>query len=536
MSGGGNGPAFIMVLGGGVMQVPAIQIAKEKGWKVAVADGNRAAPGSGLADIFLHIDLKDPHALTEAARELKREGLQGVFTAGTDFSTSVAWIAAECGFPGIPYQAACRAKNKALMREAFCRAGVPSPDFVRISGGADCDEAFRRLSFPAVVKPVDNMGARGVKKIEGPEELREWFYSASGYSTSGEVLAEEYVPGPEFSLDAIVHGGRVDICGFADRHIRFSPYFVEMGHSMPARLPEKERQLVIDVFIRGIEAIGISEGAAKGDIKLTPRGAVVGEIAARLSGGYMSGWTYPYASGHEVTAAAMEVALGRKPSAWHPGYPFSSAERAFISIPGRVSKLSGIRKAKQVPYIKDLFLRTGEGMETVFPRNNIEKCGNVISQAAELQEAVKAAEEAASSVFIRLEPENRTTEFFLFSRNSTWPPSAFALAVKRNRDAFDTMPDYSAGPAASEQVLMLPDPDSEDGKEWHGVQFSEALRRVLSSAGERCGGRTIIPGKVFWKAFLRGGIQGGVWVLDTLRKTERDGGNPVRVIERWNEL
>mgnify|MGYP002388944453 CR=1 FL=1 len=119
--------------------------------------------------------------------------------------------------------------------------------------------------------------------------------------------------GPELSLDAIVWRGRVTVCGVADRIIRFPPFFVEMGHTMWSALPADDRSAVERVFTDGIRALGIDNGAAKGDIKLTSRGPMVGEIAARLSGGYMSGWTFPLASGVEVTRAALRVAAGLEP-------------------------------------------------------------------------------------------------------------------------------------------------------------------------------------------------------------------------------
>ena len=81
----------ILILGAGVMQAPAIRIAKEMGWKVVCADGNPHAPAASHADRFLHIDLKDLEGLESAARNLRDcEGLNGVLTAGTDFSASVA--------------------------------------------------------------------------------------------------------------------------------------------------------------------------------------------------------------------------------------------------------------------------------------------------------------------------------------------------------------------------------------------------------------------------------------------------------------
>ena len=121
----------VFILGAGVMQLPAIRTAKDLGWTVVVADANAAAPGAELADRFLNVDLKDREGLAASARGIREEfGLDGVFTAGTDFSASVAYVAGELGLPGIPLSAALRASDKLEMRAAFAAAGVPSPRFV----------------------------------------------------------------------------------------------------------------------------------------------------------------------------------------------------------------------------------------------------------------------------------------------------------------------------------------------------------------------------------------------------------------------
>ncbi len=226
----------ILILGAGVMQEPGIRIARRKGWRVILADGNPRATARDRADVFAPIDLKDKEGLAAFARSIQREsGLDGVFTAGTDFSSSVAWVAEKLGLPGIPYATAMRATDKCLMRESFAAAGVPSPLFFCWAGtGTPQSRIPPGMTFPMVVKPVDNMGARGVRRVEDDRQLTDACAAALPLSRSSRVIVEEYMDGPEFSLDAIVYKGNVSICGVADRLIRFPPFFVEMGHTMPA--------------------------------------------------------------------------------------------------------------------------------------------------------------------------------------------------------------------------------------------------------------------------------------------------------------
>ena len=86
-------------------------------------------------------------------------------------------------------------------------------------------------------------------------------------------------------------------------------------------------------------------GAAKGDVFFGPDGPVIGEIAARLSGGYMSGWTFPLSSGIELTRAALRIAMGLPVPALEARVRHTAAERAVISIDGTVEGVEGLAEA-----------------------------------------------------------------------------------------------------------------------------------------------------------------------------------------------
>jgi biotin carboxylase len=528
----------VLILGAGVMQEPAIRSAKELGWTVIVADGNPRAPAASLADRFLPVDLKDREGLAASARGILRElGLDGVFTAGTDFSASVAYVARELGLPGLPLEAAVRASDKLAMRAALAAAGVPSPRFAAVASMGEESRAAEELGFPLVVKPADSMGARGCRLARSPAELAEAVAAAMPFSRSGRAIVEEYVEGPEFSIDALAAPGGpppgLRVRGVADRHIFFDPYFVELGHTMPSAAPAEVIDEVLRVFEAGVRALGLENCAAKGDIKYCPSrgGAVVGEIAARLSGGYMSGWTYPYASGIDVTREALELCVGRDPARPGPDRGWTSAERAFISAPGRVGSVLGTQEVERLPYIKKLFIRASPGDEVVFPSNNVEKCGNVISQAPDRDSAVSAAEAAIAALLVRLEPGVEATEAFLRGDGRTptaaggaWPPEAFRLEgpVAREMAAMREFEDASRRAGASDgarariSVLPFDGAESVPGRDWSGRFFLESAELALAQGGASFGrdGDVILAGR-FWRAVARGGAQAGLYVIDT---------------------
>ena len=529
------------------MQGPAISVAKEMGLETVVVDGDSKAPCASLADRFECIDLKDKEGIEALARELKAGGrLAGIMTAGTDFSATVAWVAERLGLPGIPYETALDASDKGRMRRRFKEAGVPSPEFLTLSDTPADDFVFP-FDFPAVVKPVDNMGGRGCRRLDNRRELAQALPEAIKFSRSGRAIVEEYMDGPEFSVDALVWHGEITICGLADRHIFFPPYFIEMGHTMPTDLGEKEAASLLDVFIEGVRALGLPDrnaaGAAKGDVKLCSRGPMIGEIAARLSGGYMSGWTYPYASGVEVTRGAIQAAIGQRPDCLDVTRSWTCAERAFISIPGRVRSIHGLRDAKTAPYIKDIFLRAEKGGQVAFPENNVTKCGNIIAAAPDRKSAMDAADFAARTVLIRLEAPDETTAAFLdadagsvpaavAAGNGAWPPDAFSVspsivsALARLPDPAVRAEEASPETDTAPEPALIPFPVfTESGlRDYAGRSVEESLDAVraltglsLPAASPDKAGTGGLLGRRFWAALIRGGYQGAAYIADLSR-------------------
>ncbi len=274
----------ILILGAGLMQKPAILAAKHIGFKSVVVDANKNAVAVPLADEFYPVDLKDREALLELAKKLNKKGeLKGVFTAGTDFSASVSFVAENLGLPAHSFEAALNASDKARMRSCFEKAGVPSPKFKEIDESFLTQENFTEnktstgenkicvqlrssasnIDFPKVVKPCDNMGGRGCRLVRNQEELHSAVSTAINNSRTHRAIFEDYMEGAEFSIDSVVYNGTLTITGFADRHIYYPPYFIEMGHSMPSKVDTKIKNELIATFALGIKSLGLTCGVAK---------------------------------------------------------------------------------------------------------------------------------------------------------------------------------------------------------------------------------------------------------------------------------
>jgi len=396
-------PKHLLIVGGGVFQVPAIKIAQSMGLKVVVTDYNPEAEGMLLADYPIEVSTRNINLTVNTAKQFHRTcPLDGVLTVGTDASQTVAAVADALNLPGIPFEVAERATDKIKMRQVLQEKGVPVPDFRPIWTLEDCRQAINDMPLPLVIKPCDNMGARGVRKIESIDDLVPAFREAKEASISGKLILEEFMEGVELSLDALVYENEIHITGVADRIIERAPYFVEVGHTLPSILPAGQQAQAVEVFKQAISALGIDIGAAKGDIKITSEGPKIVEIAARLSGGWMSAYTYPLATGVNLYKAAIQIALGENPTDLTPKTSLVSAERSLLPPAGKILSIRGVEEARKIKGVKEIILMKEAGDMAEEPRSNMGKVGYVITVGKTREEAIRVNNLARETLKIEI--------------------------------------------------------------------------------------------------------------------------------------
>nr|HPG31850.1 alpha-hydroxy-acid oxidizing protein [bacterium] len=145
------------------------------------------------------------------------------------------------------------------------------------------------------------------------------------------------------------------------------------------------------------------------DIKITGDGPKIGELAARLSGGFMSAYTFPYSTGESIIKYAIQIALGVKPLIRKVTSYFYSAERAIIPNPGQILKIEGIDKASQIKGVKNIFMKVDIGDIIYSPKSNLDKAGNIIAVAETLEKAENIIKEAMSCINIEVGPPPEIT-------------------------------------------------------------------------------------------------------------------------------
>lgn len=392
-----------MILGASILQLPAIEKAKEMGLEVIAVDMNPDAVGFGVEGVVKEvISTIDTPAILEAA---KRHRIDGIMTLASDMPMrSVAVVSREMGLVGISEDTALKATNKAFMRDALKAYGVPVPLYFRTKGLDAFKEAVgkvRAAGYRCIVKPADNSGSRGVDLLEADADLDAAYRYTVSYSRGGEIVVEEYMEGPEVSVETLAVDGVVHVIQITDKLTTGAPYFVEMGHNQPSMLNEETKQKIAEVAAAANRAIGIRNGPSHTEIKVTKGGPKIVELGARLGGDCITTHLVPLSTGVNMVENNIRIALGEKPDLtvkWDRG----SAIRYLKTETGTVGDVAGIEEARAIPGVKQVSIVHGVGEQVGEIRSSVDRVGFVVAQAEDAQAAIGIAEAAAAKVKIRI--------------------------------------------------------------------------------------------------------------------------------------
>lgn len=391
----------IMILGASILQLPAIEKASELGLEVIAVDMNPEAVGFKVPGVVKEvISTIDTPGILEAAR---RHQINGIMTIATDMPMqSVAVVSHEMGLIGVSEDTALKATNKAFMRDALKEAGVPVPLYFRVKGKdafRAAVEKVRAAGYKCIVKPADNSGSRGVDLLEENSDLDVAYDYSIYYSRGGEIVVEEFMEGPEVSVETIAVDGDVHVIQITDKLTTGAPYFVEMGHSQPSQLSEEKRRRIAEVAVAANKAIGIQNGPSHTEIKVTKEGPKIVELGARLGGDCINTHLVPLSTGVSMVECSIRIALGEKPDL-EPKLSKGSAIRYLKTGTGTVKEIKGVDDAEMIEGVIQVSIVHGIGEQLGEIKSSIDRAGFVIAQADDAQKAVEIAEEGIKQIEI----------------------------------------------------------------------------------------------------------------------------------------
>ena len=390
----------VLFLGASVSQLPAIRQARESGWRVIAVDADPEAVGFAEADAAEAVDFTDLDRVIEIAHAHK---VDAVVAISTDRAVPIAAAVADrLGLPGIGTEIAHVMTDKAAMRRRLQSHGIPQPVFEVLTDDVDPTWQLDAVGVPAVLKPTDSGGQRGVFRIDDHASLVEHLPVTLGFSRSRSAILERYVDGHELNAIVVTRDGQPLLLTLSDRlRPPGAGFGVGWIHLYPSELDSAHLRTAGDVAVAAVRALGLQDGIAFPQLLVTDAGEVlVVEVAARVPAGQMADLVR-LGTGVDLIEIALTQGLG------HP-VPDSMVEPRFrrplavsfltaspgILPTGTVVAVDGLDRVRGASGVLEagLYIEPGETINPV--QVDADRRGYVIATAESARDALDLARQA----------------------------------------------------------------------------------------------------------------------------------------------
>lgn len=343
---------------------------------------------------YVRTDTSAQDAIDDAARALGRDAdIAGVTSSSEYYIEAAAACALSLGLPGPAPDAVRACRHKGTQRETLAAAGVSGPTFVLARTIAEARNAA--IGYPVVVKPCCSSGSLGVRlcadeaeAMSHAAELLGATRNERGLRVPNEVLVEEFMTGPEYSVE--VFAGRAVTT--VDKHTGDLPWFVETGHDTPSRLPASSARLLMQAAEEAVAALGLGWGAIHVELRLPPSGPRIVEVNPRLAGGMIPELIHR-AHGIDLIDAQVRAAAGLPSGPALPGRSAASIRFLTADCRGTIRDASAaVAAALAVDGVADAAVYRADG-EGIAPATDFRgRIGHVIAVSSHAEEAAAAAD------------------------------------------------------------------------------------------------------------------------------------------------
>ncbi|HEU5226167.1 MAG TPA: ATP-grasp domain-containing protein [Ktedonobacteraceae bacterium] len=281
----------------------------------------------------------------------------------------------------VPVASVLQTRNKLFMRRTLMgKMEQPGFGLVHQSNAQD-------IPYPVIVKPLDSSGSRGIEYIDDPTTFEQLI--------GGDLcLWEQYVDGPEFSVEAVTWEGQHQILGITEKITTGAPNFVEVGHRVPAQLSPQAAQEITATVCRCLDLLQVDKGATHTEVKYADSQVMVIETHTRAGGDRIPLLT-KLVSGYDQYELAVCSILGRSTPAVGEK-KFKCATVQYFRWPeGRIASIDGVEDCQVLPGVIEIEVKVKPGDHMPLFKHSHDRPGFVVvggDSFAEVEARVAAVE------------------------------------------------------------------------------------------------------------------------------------------------
>lgn len=404
-----SGKTILFVNSGWKLKEFTLRTAKELGLRIVLLNSSMSWQKK-YVDEFIQADTYNHEdCLSKLRGFLCNKKIDGAITFWEDDVPLLAKICKEFGFRGLSIEAAENARNKFSMRKAFGEKQMPQPKYALVKSKEDLQKAIDGVGFPAVIKPCWGADGEFVIKIDDTDSAEKAYdyvlktakpkFNPIYKYNNSEFIYEEYLVGKEVSVEAITQNKTTAVVAISDKFFMKEPYLMERGDLIPTTFETENRRKIKDAVTAAIDALGIDNCVTHTDVKMTPNGARIIEVNARLGGDYLPHWVkdvWDIDLVKEALLIALDGATVEKPHI-HPK-KYLCGKYFVPEQSGIVSRIQGIDSVAGNDNIHELYVGKKIGEPVLIPPEGYENLGWLVAKGNNAAEAEQNLDNAFSAI------------------------------------------------------------------------------------------------------------------------------------------
>ena len=388
---------------GGANLASVREAAERRGFDIVAVNYAEAIERMENFPSVIHAEAMNFKSTMSAQRRMvelhKQYDFSGIVPVSEYGLHAASMAARTIGLPYTPMEAVVNTRDKSRMRKVLEAKGLSQVQYRSCTSLAEVREFFAQVGGPIIVKPLLGTGSDGVSRVDHADQLEAaWRTCGGARSFFGGAICEEFIEGPEVSVEAYLVDGEFVPVAITDKHT--DARFLEIGHSQPTNFSAEVQQQIFDKTRELLLALGVTHGVTHTEMRISPRGPVLIETHTRMGGDFISTLIHE-TTGVDMADVLIACSIGEKPAQRPRDMQRGCAIRFLTGPAGVVTSIDvppaveGVREARA--YVK-------VGAETTGRSASLDRFGHVIAIGSDRAAADATADAAMSRFLITLAP------------------------------------------------------------------------------------------------------------------------------------
>ena len=348
------------------------------------------------------VNLSDYDELKEKIIDLQKQGKQikGIMSFVDFFVHVAADLSKEFCHSDVSVDPILKMENKILTRELL--KDLPTSPYYSIYTADDSLENFinkQKNYLPLILKSPLSSGSKDVRLVKDTKQLK--LAMQTSLKKNEQVLLEEYLTGPQYLIEVLVHNGKVHIVAIIEQEITYFNRFIVTGYSLLANMDQGVYDKIFETVSSILKAFQMKNGAAHLEMRLVNGVWKLIEINPRISGGAMNR-IIEIGYGVNLVEETIQLMLGNDPYLTKRHNKFVYAHYLTVNTEGVLVNVTGRNRSSQYPGVEEVYIRPRKGQILRPPLSMGDRCGYILVSSDDKEEAKRIARVAASEIRFHL--------------------------------------------------------------------------------------------------------------------------------------